>query len=349
MSSNDLSSENFKSHLLQAISTDLRAIGLSLSSEADLDLASKAFERLFATCAFPATTRLAEQLQKDLIRRAKENFESIPHGGSILEDYGQANYWEEYKLQMQKALDGLFTETYRETMRACCDSVSENLTKWENLLLEVVVFGPNEATAEEPLTASELMYDGLEDLAGFEPLLNDPDKDDEEDEHEEKVDENGDPLFSDTIDDQPLFEEIRRFVQRLVSKKLEPTTLCQVAITLNYLDRMPRKTPSGCQLTICYRCNGEMSYVSIDGEEDRFALSKGATINYGMGADHNGEDVFVRDSSGTSLGDLYDIQEWIEYSQELINLGGTLSSESVTMEDHTWDDGESSSYWELLD
>ena len=100
MSFIDLSRANFESHLLQAISTDLQAMGLSLSNEADLDLASKAFERLFATCAFPATTRLAEQLQKDLIRRAKENFASIPHSGSALEDYGQANYWEEYKLQM---------------------------------------------------------------------------------------------------------------------------------------------------------------------------------------------------------------------------------------------------------
>ncbi|MEZ6133951.1 MAG: hypothetical protein R3C53_03475 [Pirellulaceae bacterium] len=346
MSSKELSSENFESHLLQAIRTDLQAMGFSLSTDADLDMASKAFERLFPTCDFPATVSLAEQLEKDLVRRAKEDFASIPHGGSALEDYGQANHWEEYKLQMQRPYEGPHTEAYRETMRACCDSVSEDLTKWENFILRIVVFDPNEADDEAPLTASDLMFDGLEEMAGFEPLLNDPD---EEEEPDEKVDENGDPLFSDTINDQSLFEEIRRFVQRLVSKKLEPSTLCQVAITLNYLDRMPRKTPGGCQLTICYRCNGEMSYVSIDGDEDRFALSKGATVNYGMGADHNGEEVFVRDSSGACLGDMYEIQEWIDYSQELINLGGTLSSESVTMEDHTWDDGESPSYWELLD
>jgi hypothetical protein len=49
------------------------------------------------------------------------------------------------------------------------------------------------------------------------------------------------------------------------------------------------------------------------------------------------------------VGDMYEIQEWISYSLELINLGGTISSESMAMEDHTWDDGESPSYWELLD
>ncbi|HBJ38631.1 MAG TPA: hypothetical protein DDZ51_28555 [Planctomycetaceae bacterium] len=321
-------------------------MGLLLSTEADLDMASKAFERLSQTCDFPATASLAEDLQKDLIRRAKEDFASIPHSGSVLEDYGQANYWEEYKLQMQRPYEGPHTEAYRETMRACCDSVSNDLNKWEKLILRIVVFDPNEVDDEEPLTASDLMFDGLEEIAGFEPLLNDPN---DEEEPKEKVDENGDPLFSDTIKDEPMFEEIRRFVQCLFSKELGPSTLCQVAITLNYLDRMPRKTPGGCQLTICYRCNGELSYASIDGDEDRFALSKGGTVNHGMGADHYGEDVFVRDLNGTCLGDLYEIQEWIDYSQELINLGGTISSESVTMEDHTWDDGESSTYWQLLD
>ncbi len=346
MSSKDLNGENFESHLLQAIGADLQAMGLSLSNEADLDSASKAFERLFATSAFPATTSLAELLRKDLIRRAKEKFASIPHSRSALEDYEQANYWEEYKLQMQRALDGLFTEAYRQTMRTCCDSLAEDLTKWENFILRIVVFDPNEANSKEPLTASDLMYDGLKALAGFEPLLNDPDE--EEEEPEELVDENGDPLFSHTVSDKKLFAEIRKFVQSLVSKELEPSTLCHLAITLNYLDRMPRKTPNGCQLTICYRCEGERSYTSIDGEEDRFVLSKGGTVNFDMGADHFGEDIFARESDGTCLGDMYEIQEWISYSQELINLGGTISSESMAMEDHTWDDGESPNYWELL-
>ncbi|MEO6924767.1 MAG: hypothetical protein ABI142_13145 [Bryocella sp.] len=169
---------------------------------------------------------------------------------------------------------------------------------------------------------------------------------------EEGEDENEHPsirdLFPFKLAERELIEQLGNTIRQRMTLT-EPHTLRNVAAFLYALERLPYATQEvSLDLALMDRVDGNMSYVSVELDDQAFRLSTGGSVHSpGIGGDSYSQTTFEIELGGFREGTTQDFSDWLDafVSGGAIELQGDGDADLSTLApDDGWD--RLAKYWE---
>lgn len=183
----------------------------------------------------------------------------------------------------------------------------------------------------------------------FEVQISDVEIADDSDDDFEQQTEDASDLLPFALAEQDLIALLGRTIRKRMTNS-EPDQLRRIAAFLYALERLPYTTPGlALDLAIMNRVNGNLSYVSVELDEQSFRLSTGGSeYSPGIGSDTYSNTSFQIEVGGFREGATEDFEEWLD---AFIGADGTITvggDDEVDLTEEASDDGWSrlARYWE---
>lgn len=137
-------------------------------------------------------------------------------------------------------------------------------------------------------------------------------------------------LYNDDI--EAALNALSEFIEGvIIPSKLEPSAIQALTHVHLALRRMPYSTTGVYgHISIHLRINEELKYYDISVFEEEIALSDGGSVyTQGVGSDSYSNECFYMQTGGFIEGSDLDIYDWINGASELLNMGASISVDSI--------------------
>lgn len=321
--------------LLRAIEVDLNSFGVSFSEDADLDDILAVVKSLMPTHDFDTVDREVDFLIGLLVKRVVSELEETEFSPQTAEEEVLDDNWRLYKYTAQT--NGRHLERFeglQGLVRSCVALAEDMLSPTEKRLLSSFGLADPDRDDEGPFAISELVIPRVADLARNEKI--------------EVCDEAGRPLWMLLPTERRVVDTLLGFLLELVGPEHDPPALCELALAISFLRKLPRQTDTHFNLVFRNRTDGESRFASMCGNWSELTLESGGSVDSGFGHDSYSNTEFQRSCTGRGSGSDSDAYRWIDLARELLASGGHIGSDGSAFEDIGWDDGESEIYWTML-
>ena len=158
----------------------------------------------------------------------------------------------------------------------------------------------------------------------------------------EQPDREADDVLNLTDEDRLAIDFARRTARRLLDHQdATPQVIAAVGFALHALDKFPHVEEGlRVELSISYRCSGEMRCVDVRISDCAFEISPGGSVDFGCGADSLSDPGYRLETTGyvERSCDLCELEETVN---ELLNMGADVDAtvEGGDFEAIGWEEG----------